>query len=124
MKVLLILNREPYDGTDVTWNALRLANKLLEKGAIVRIFLMNDAVDLARNETVKPEHYDQDLVSMLKELTAKGVPVKVCGSCMARCGIHKNKPYFAYEGRIFSAFKLAIILITFMYCKAFSYSNA
>jgi len=36
----------------------------------------------------------------------------------------KNKPYFAYEGRIFSAFKLAIILITFMYCKAFSYSNA
>jgi uncharacterized protein involved in oxidation of intracellular sulfur len=94
MKVLLILNREPYDGTDVMWNALRLANKLLEKGAIVRIFLMNDAVDLARNETVKPEHYDQDLVSMLKELTAKGVPVKVCGSCMARCGIHKNKPYF------------------------------
>ena len=36
----------------------------------------------------------------------------------------KNKPYFAYEGRIFSAFKLAIILITFMYCKAFSYYNA
>jgi len=36
----------------------------------------------------------------------------------------KNKPYFAYEGRIFSAFKLAIILITFMYCKAFSYPNA
>ncbi len=96
MKVLLVLNREPYDGTDVTWNALRLAGKLLEKGAVVRIFLMNDAVDLARNETVKPENYDQDLVAMLKDLIAKGVPVKVCGTCMARCGIHKGKPY--YEG--------------------------
>ena len=71
MKVLLILNREPYDGTDVTWNALRLAWKLLEKGNEVRIFLMNDAVDLARNETVKPENYDQDLVAILKDLIAK-----------------------------------------------------
>jgi uncharacterized protein involved in oxidation of intracellular sulfur len=94
MKVLLILNREPYDGTDVTWNALRLAGKLLEKGNEVRIFLMNDAVDLARNETVKPENYDQDLVAILKDLIAKGVKVKVCGTCMTRCGIHTGKPYF------------------------------
>ncbi len=94
MKVLFILNREPYDGTDVTWNALRLAGKLTEKGTNVRIFLMNDAVDLAREETEKPENYDQDLVEMLKELVSKGVPVKVCGTCMARCGIHRGKPYF------------------------------
>ena len=94
MKVLLVLNRQPYDGTDVTWNALRLARKLLENGAEVRIFLMNDAVDLAREETVKPENYDNDLVAMLKELIRDGVPVKVCGTCMARCGIFKGKPYF------------------------------
>jgi len=94
MRVLLILNRQPYDGTDVTWNALRLAGKLLDAGALVRIFLMNDAVDLAREETKKPESYDHDLVEMLKELINRGVPVKVCGTCMARCGIHKGKPYF------------------------------
>jgi uncharacterized protein involved in oxidation of intracellular sulfur len=94
MKVLLILNREPYDGTDVTWNALRFAGKLLEKGTEVRIFLMNDAVDLAREETAKPGNYDQDLVAMLKELIAKGASVKVCGTCMMRCGIHRGKPYF------------------------------
>jgi uncharacterized protein involved in oxidation of intracellular sulfur len=41
-----------------------------------------------------PEHYDQDLSAMLKDLIAKGVPVKVCGTCMARCGICKNHPYF------------------------------
>lgn len=32
MKILLIFNREPYDNTDVTWNGLRLANKLLDGG--------------------------------------------------------------------------------------------
>ena len=29
MKTLIIFNREPYDSTDVTWNGLRLADKLL-----------------------------------------------------------------------------------------------
>jgi len=31
---------------------------------------------------------------MLRELIAAGVSVKVCGTCMARCGIHRNHPYF------------------------------
>ncbi len=30
MKVLIIFNREPYDNTDVTWNGLSLAGKLVE----------------------------------------------------------------------------------------------
>ena len=94
MKVLIIFNREPYDNTDVTWNGLRLAGQLLEKGQEVRIFLMNDAVDMARDVCVPPEGYDQDLGKMLKELISQGSPVKVCGTCMARCGIYKNQPYF------------------------------
>lgn len=94
MSVLIVFNREPYDSTDVTWNGLRLAAKLREGGQDVRIFLMNDAVDLARDVCKRPEGYDQDLVQMLKDLIARGVPVKVCGTCMARCGIHKNHPYF------------------------------
>ena len=49
MSVLIVFNHEPYDGTDVTWNGLRLAGKLRENGQEVRIFLMNDAVDLARD---------------------------------------------------------------------------
>jgi uncharacterized protein involved in oxidation of intracellular sulfur len=95
MSTLLILNRDPYDGTDVTWNALRLAEKLREDGEEIRLFLMNDAVDLARDATKAPEGYF-DLVEMTKELISKGVPVKVCGTCQVRCGIHKGKPY--YEG--------------------------
>ncbi len=94
MKILIIFNREPYDSTDVTWNGLRLAGQLVKNGQQVRIFLMNDSVDMARDVCVPPPGYDQDLSKMLKELIAQGVPVQVCGTCMARCGIHKNHPYF------------------------------
>ena len=94
MKALIIFNREPYDNTDVTWNGLRFAGKLLEAGQEVRVFLMNDSVDMARDVCKPPEGYDQDLSKMLKELIAQGALVKVCGTCMARCGIYKNHPYF------------------------------
>jgi len=96
MNILIVFNRPPYDGTDVTWNGLRLAGKLAETGHEVRLFLMNDSVDMARESCKAPEGYDQELVPMLKALITKGAAVKVCGTCMARCGIHKNEPY--YEG--------------------------
>jgi uncharacterized protein involved in oxidation of intracellular sulfur len=94
MKILIIFNREPYDTIDVTWNGLRLAETLRSKGEEVRIFLMNDAVDMARDVCKPPLGYDQDLSQMLKDLIAKDVDVRVCGTCMARCGVHKNHPYF------------------------------
>jgi uncharacterized protein involved in oxidation of intracellular sulfur len=94
MSVLLVFNRQPYDGTDVTWNGLRLCGPLRKAGQEVRIFLVNDAVDMARDSCKPPEGYDQDLSAMLRELIADGVPVKACGTCMARCGIYRNEPYF------------------------------
>lgn len=94
MKVLIIFNRLPYDNTDVTWNGLRLAETLRKQGQEVRLFLMNDSVDMARDACKKPDNYDQDLSQMLKDLIRNGVDVQVCGTCMARCGIYKNHPYF------------------------------
>ena len=73
---------------------MRLAEKLVESGHQVRIFLMNDAVVLAREACRPPEGYDQDLSQMLKALIGREVSVKVCGTCMTRCGIYKNQPYF------------------------------
>ena len=96
-KFLFIFTNQPYSGTDTACNALRLARALKEKGEEVRIFLMNDAVDLARNSTKKPENYDVDLVAMLKELHAGGAMLKVCGSCQTRCGLHVGEPYFEAE---------------------------
>lgn len=97
MKYLFILNHQPYNGTDVTWNALRLATALHKKNEVVKIFLMNDAIDLARDSTIKPEYYEYDLVDILKKLFQDGVELKVCGTCMARCGVNKNQPYFSDE---------------------------
>jgi uncharacterized protein involved in oxidation of intracellular sulfur len=91
--ILLVFNRNPYDGTDVTWNGLRLADQLLNAGLEVNIFLMNDSVDMAPDVTEQPEGYF-DLGKMLKELIAKNIPVKVCGTCKVRCGVHKGEPYF------------------------------
>lgn len=92
--ITILLNHQPYDGTDVTWNALRLAKTLHKNGEEVNIFLMNDAVDLARNKTSKPDNYEYDLVEMLKKIYTQGVKVQACGTCNARCGIFKNEAYF------------------------------
>ena len=99
MATLLILNQQPYDGTDVTWNALRLARQLHSDGVAVRLFLMNDSVDLARDGITPPEGVE-DMVAMTKDLIAKGVPVKVCGTCQQRCGALKGQGY--YDGAQYS----------------------
>jgi uncharacterized protein involved in oxidation of intracellular sulfur len=92
MKILVIFNHQPYDGSDIAWNGLRLVETLLKKGEEVRVFLMNDSVDLAREATKKPDFYEYDLVQMLKELYENGIKLKVCGTCQARCGLNKNQP--------------------------------
>jgi uncharacterized protein involved in oxidation of intracellular sulfur len=94
MKILVIFNHQPYDGSDIAWNGLRLVETLLKKGEEVRVFLMNDSVDLAREATKKPDFYEYDLVQMLKELYKNGIKLKVCGTCQTRCGLNKNQPYF------------------------------
>jgi uncharacterized protein involved in oxidation of intracellular sulfur len=73
---------------------LAFSRTAFKTGNGVRIFLMNDAVDMARDACKPPLGYDQDLSGMLKVLIAKGTAVKVCGTCMTRCGIFKNQPYF------------------------------
>jgi len=92
--ITIIINHEPYDGSDITYNALRLASTLHKSGQKVNIFLMNGAVDLARDKMQKPQSYDYDLVAMLKKLHENGVALQACGTCNARCGIFKNEPYF------------------------------
>jgi uncharacterized protein involved in oxidation of intracellular sulfur len=46
---------------------------LLETEQEVRIFLMNDSVDMARGVCNPPEGYDRDLSQMLKDLIATDV---------------------------------------------------
>lgn len=89
MNLLLVLNRKPYDGTDVSWNALRLAEQARKVGMQVRMFLMNDAVDLAREGLERGADYD--LQGMILDSIFKGAEVKLCKTCITRCGIGEGK---------------------------------
>ena len=89
MKLLLILNRKPYDGTDVTWNALRLVSKSLEMGMSLNIFFMNESVELACSGLEKSESYD--LQEMLLDSIDRGVKAKVCETCLKRTGIEVDR---------------------------------
>ncbi len=52
-KVVLIFNHEPYDGTDLTSNGLRLAGTLAQRDNEVRLFLMNDFLRLKHGRFVR-----------------------------------------------------------------------
>jgi uncharacterized protein involved in oxidation of intracellular sulfur len=83
--VLVVLSQAPFDG-DATWNALRLAGTLVERKVPVRIFVMNDAIDLVR-QGATPEGSEFDLQAMLRQLLPKGARLKICTTCVNRCGI-------------------------------------
>ena len=70
-----------------------MAEKLLTVAMEVGIFLMNDAVDIARDGAKPPADYF-DLGQLLEDLIAGGVTVRACGTCKVRCGLYKNEPYF------------------------------
>lgn len=83
--VLIILSHGPFDG-DSTWNALRLASTLLDRKSPVRVFVMNDAIDVVRQGAV-PEGAEFDLQAMLRALLPRGGRIKICTTCVNRCGI-------------------------------------
>lgn len=83
--VLIILSHSPFDG-DTTWNALRLAATLVERRLPVRIFVMNEAIDVVR-QGATPEGAEFDLQAMLRDLLPRGGRIKICTTCINRCGI-------------------------------------
>ena len=87
--VLIILSDVPFEG-DATWNALRLASTLLDQGAGVRIFVMNDAIDLVRAGS-SPAGAEFDLQAMLVALLPRGARLKICTTCVNRCGIGQGE---------------------------------
>lgn len=86
--VLIVLSHSPFDG-DTTWNALRLASTMRAQGVAVFVFVMNDAIDLVRQGAM-PEGSEFDLQAMLRGLLAQGGRVKVCTTCVTRCGMHSG----------------------------------
>jgi uncharacterized protein involved in oxidation of intracellular sulfur len=86
MKILIILN-EPAYGNERTYNGMRLANSLARAdGVELRVFLMGDAVTAARIGQKTPDGY-YNLERMIKGLSARGVGVGACGTCLDARGM-------------------------------------
>lgn len=86
MKTLFILNDPPY-GTERSYNALRLAGALAKSGTTgLKVFLMGDAAACAKRGQSVPNGW-YNVGRMVQAVTARQVPVGVCGSCMDARGI-------------------------------------
>lgn len=96
MESLTIIINDPAYGNERAWNALRLALASVSESIKmeVRIFLMGDAVTIAKRGQSPPEGY-YNLESMLKDLLGKGAVVRACGTCMNSRGM---KPEDLVEG--------------------------
>lgn len=86
---LFILNDAPY-GTERSYNALRLARKLLESSATVRVFLMGDAAACAAAGQKVPQGY-YNIGDMLGAVLRRQGGVSVCGTCMDARGMADDR---------------------------------
>ncbi len=84
MILLVVLNHPPDDGTDVAWNALRLAETAVGAGGQVRLFPINNGVDAARAASADAEF---NLAAMASDLARRGASAGVRGTCLNRCGL-------------------------------------
>lgn len=87
MSVAVLINASPY-GSELPYNALRLAAALELAGERVEILLMGDAVNTARRGQ-DPRAAHASLEAALAELVEKGVSVTLCGTCCQTRGLQE-----------------------------------
>ncbi len=85
MKSLFILNDAPY-GSERSYNGLRLARSLANKGTEVKVFLIGDAAACAKGGQKVPQGY-YNIGDMLGAVIRRNAEVGVCGSCMDARGL-------------------------------------
>ncbi len=85
MVTTLIVNGSPY-GSELPYNALRLAAALLVKEQWVEVFFLGDGVQTARRGQ-DPRGAHASLEEMLTELLDKGAVVTLCGTCCQTRGL-------------------------------------
>ena len=89
MRTLLIINGPAY-GSDVTYNAVRLAVAVAKKeDQVADVFLMGDGVTVAMGNQRTPDGY-YTLDRMLAAIPRHGGQVLCCGTCMDARGISED----------------------------------
>jgi len=86
----IIINDAPY-GVERPWNALRLALTSISAAtkSKVNVFLIGDAVSIAKKGQSPPEGY-YNLEKMLTDFIAKGGNVRACGTCLRARGLSRE----------------------------------
>jgi sulfur relay (sulfurtransferase) complex TusBCD TusD component (DsrE family) len=80
----LIVQEAPDNPGNKAWHALRLAGAALVTDMKVRVFLLEQGVQLGRRGQ-QPQPDRPDLEALLKELIDSGLEVHGCGMCLDRC---------------------------------------
>jgi uncharacterized protein involved in oxidation of intracellular sulfur len=88
MSVAVLVNTSPY-GSELPYNALRLAAALELAGEDVELLLMGDAVNTARRGQ-DPRTAHASLGALLTELIEKGAGVTLCGTCCQTRGLQES----------------------------------
>jgi uncharacterized protein involved in oxidation of intracellular sulfur len=86
----IIINDAPY-GVERAWNALRLALTSLSASikSNVNMFLLGDAVSIAKKGQHTPEGY-YNLEKMLTNFIGKGGKARACGTCLKARGLNQD----------------------------------
>ena len=79
MKVLLLVENPPY-GSEGPYNALRLADALLERGEWEDLFFVGDGVHAARTGQ-DPSGAAVSVEGQLRGVLERGAEVMLCGTC-------------------------------------------
>lgn len=80
MTLTVVVTEKPYIN-DNAWNALRLAQTALDAGKQVNVFLLGDAVYIARKGQ-NPNVDQPNLEEIVSGLVAGGVDIRVCTTCV------------------------------------------
>jgi uncharacterized protein involved in oxidation of intracellular sulfur len=87
--MVFIISEAPY-GTEKPWNALRLAKALVAIHQNVKVFLLGDAVALAKKGQQTPAGY-YNLAQMVTDLIGSGAEVRACGTCIGARGLKSEE---------------------------------
>lgn len=87
--VTIVINEAPYEGRDLAWNGLRLAEACLVDIS-VNVFLMEDGIDAGRKGQTPPEGYP-NLEEIIVRILEEGARVKACGVCLDSCGMSREE---------------------------------
>ncbi len=84
-----IIVQDPPYGTEKAWNALRLAQSLLAIETRINVFLLADAVGIAKAGQEVPTGY-YNFGKMLEQLINKGAEIRACATCCKARGLKKE----------------------------------